>query len=39
LHKNLKQVLAGAIKPAPARAKSGAKKATSRGPNHARSHR
>ena len=39
LHKNLKQVLAGAIKPAAARAKSPAKKTTSRGANHARSHR
>jgi len=39
LHANLKQVLAGAIKPAPERKSSSGKKAASRGPNHARSSR
>lgn len=38
LHHNLKQVLAGAMKPTPERKPSSGKKA-SRGPNHARSHR
>jgi hypothetical protein len=38
LHENLKQVLAGAIKPAPERGKAGGKKA-SRGANHSRAHR
>ena len=38
LHKNLKQVLAGAIKPTPERGKTGRKKA-SHGANHSRAHR
>ncbi|HEX6275981.1 MAG TPA: hemerythrin domain-containing protein [Polyangiaceae bacterium] len=41
LHKNLKQVLAGALKPSPDRGSSskGKKKAASRGANHSRAHR